>query len=125
MTRDPRWGRLEETFGEDHHLVADFGVAYVRGLQGGAGLGSNGSEDDGFRGDGAGAGGVMATAKHFVGYGVAEGGMNWAPAHIAPRELREVFVHPFAAAIDDAGLASVMNAYHELDGMPCGADEAL
>lgn len=119
VTRDPRWGRLEETFGEDHHLVADFGVAYVRGLQG------DGFEADGFRGDGAGAGGVMATAKHFVGYGLAEGGMNWAPAHIAPRELREVFVHPFAAAIEEAGLASVMNAYHELDGMPCGADREL
>ena len=119
VTRDPRWGRTEETFGEDHHLVGDFGVAYVRGLQG------DGFEDDGFRGDGAGGGGVVATAKHFVGYGLTEGGMNWAPAHIAPRELRETFVHPFAAAIREAGLASVMNAYHELDGMPCGADEAL
>ena len=111
VTRDPRWGRTEETFGEDHHLVADVGVAYVRGLQG-----------EGFGED---AGGVVATAKHFVGYGVAEGGMNWAPAHIAPRELREVFVHPFAEAIRLAGLASVMNAYGELDGMPCGADETL
>ena len=119
VTRDPRWGRTEETFGEDHHLVGDFGVAYVRGLQGDP-------DDDGrFAGDGAGAGGVVATAKHFVGYGLTEGGMNWAPAHIAPRELRETFVHPFAAAIREAGLASVMNAYHELDGMPCGADEGL
>ena len=119
VTRDPRWGRTEETFGEDHHLVADFSVAYVRGLQG------DPTDPDRFRGDGAGGGGVVATAKHFVGYGLTEGGMNWAPAHIAPRELREVFVHPFAAAIEDAGLASVMNAYHEIDGMPCGADEAL
>ena len=119
VTRDPRWGRTEETFGEDHHLVADFGVAYVRGLQG------DPDHPAPFAGDGAGGGGVVATAKHFVGYGLAEGGMNWAPVHIAPRELREVFVHPFAAAIREAGLASVMNAYHELDGMPCGADEAL
>jgi beta-glucosidase len=119
VTRDPRWGRTEETFGEDHHLVADFGVAYVRGLQG------DGFEADGFQGDGAGGGGVVATAKHFVGYGLTEGGMNWAPAHIAPRELRETFVHPFEAAIREAGLGSVMNAYHEVDGMPCGADEAL
>ena len=119
VTRDPRWGRTEETFGEDHHLVADFGVAYVRGLQG------DPADPARFVGDGAGGGGVVATAKHFVGYGLAEGGMNWAPAHIGPRELRETFAHPFAAAIREAGLGSVMNAYHELDGMPCGADEAL
>ena len=70
VCRDPRWGRLEETFGEDPHLVARMGVAFVRGLQG-ADL-----ED-----------GVIATAKHLVGYGASEGGMNWAPAHLPPREL--------------------------------------
>jgi beta-glucosidase len=82
VCRDPRWGRLEETFGEDPHLVACMGVAYVRGLQGGS------------RRDG-----VVATAKHLVGYGASEGGLNWAPAHIPARELREVYLHPFEAAV--------------------------
>jgi beta-glucosidase len=106
--RDPRWGRTEETYGEDPHLVAQMGVAFVRGLQG------TSLRD-----------GVVATAKHFVGYGASEGGMNWAPAHIAPRELREVYLHPFEAVVRDAGLASLMNAYHELDGVPCGANAEL
>jgi beta-glucosidase len=108
VTREPRWGRTEETFGEDPYLVAQMGSAYVRGLQG---------EDV--------ARGVVATAKHFVAYGVSEGGMNWAPAHVPPRELREVFLMPFEAAIKTAGLASLMNAYHELDGVPCGASRWL
>jgi beta-glucosidase len=109
VTRDPRWGRTEETFGEDQRLVADMGVAYVKGLQG----------------DGPGDGGIMATAKHLVGYGMTEGGMNWTPAHIPPRELRQVFLYPFEMAIKEAGLTSVMNAYHELDGIPCAANEWL
>jgi beta-glucosidase len=108
VTREPRWGRVEETFGEDPYLVARMGAAFVHGLQ----------TDDVRQG-------VIATAKHFVGYGVSEGGMNWAPAHIPERELREVFLPPFEAAIARAGLASVMNAYHELDGVPCGASREL
>ena len=108
VCRDPRWGRTEETFGEDPHLVASMGVAFVRGLQSGD-----------LRQ------GVIATAKHFVGYAASEGGLNWAPAHIGPRELREVYLHPFEAAVRVAGLRSVMNGYHELDGVPCGADRDL
>ncbi|HXM55146.1 MAG TPA: glycoside hydrolase family 3 N-terminal domain-containing protein [Candidatus Dormibacteraeota bacterium] len=108
VCRDPRWGRTEETFGEDPHLVARMGVAFVRGLQG-----------DDLRH------GVLATAKHFVGYAASEGGLNWAPAHIQPRELREVYLHPFEAVVRQAGLRSLMNAYHELDGVPCGADREL
>jgi beta-glucosidase len=108
VCRDPRWGRTEETFGEDPYLVARMGVAFVRVLQG-----------DDLRE------GVVATAKHFVGYGASEGGLNWAPAHIAPRELREVYLHPFEAAVRVAGLRSVMNAYHELDGVPCAVNLAL
>lgn len=108
VCRDPRWGRLEETYGEDPHLVARFGSAFVRGLQG----------DDL-------ADGVVATAKHFVGYGASEGGLNWAPVHLPPRELHEVYLHPFEAAVRDAGLGSVMNGYHELDGVPCGAHREL
>ncbi len=102
ICRDPRWGRLEETFGEDPYLVTQMGVAFTRGLQG----------DDL-------ADGVAATAKHFVGYGASEGGMNWAPAHLPERELRDVYLRPFEAAVRDASIASVMNGYHELDGVPC------
>jgi beta-glucosidase len=105
VCRDPRWGRTEETFGEDPHLVASMGVAFVRGLQG------DQLTD-----------GVVATAKHFVGYGASEGGLNWAPAHIPARELREVYLHPFEAVVKVANAQSVMNGYHELDGVPCGAD---
>jgi beta-glucosidase len=105
VCRDPRWGRLEETYGEDPDLIAHMGVAFIRGLQG----------DDLTEG-------VVATAKHFVGYGASEGGLNWAPAHLAERELRDVYLRPFEAAVRDAGLASVMNAYNELDGVPCGSN---
>lgn len=108
ICRDARWGRLEETYGEDPHLVSRMGVEFVRGLQG----------DDL-------ADGVIATAKHFVGYGASEGGMNWAPAHLPERELRDVYLRPFEAAVREAGLASVMNGYHELDGVPCGANRWL
>ena len=108
VARDPRWGRTEETFGEDPYLIGRMGVAYVRGLQG----------PDLARG-------VVATGKHFVGYGASEGGMNWAPAHIPRRELLEVYVAPFAAAINEAKLASIMNAYSEIDGVPVGASKEL
>lgn len=102
VTRDPRWGRVEETFGEDPFLVAQMGMGYVKGLQG-----ERLAE------------GVAATGKHFVGYGSSEGGMNWAPAHIPERELREVYLHPFEAVVSEAKLASIMPGYHELDGIPC------
>jgi beta-glucosidase len=108
VARDPRWGRCEETFGEDPYLVAQMGIAYVRGIQG----------DDLARG-------VVATGKHFLGYAASEGGLNWAPAHLGPRELLDVYAFPFEAAIHEAGIASIMNAYHELDGVPCGASAEL
>ncbi len=108
VARDARWGRVEETLGEDPYLTARLGVAYVKGIQGGD-L----------------ADGVVATGKHFVGYGMSEGGLNWAPPHLAPRELREVYLFPFEAAIREAGLGSIMNAYHELDGQPCGSSRKL
>ena len=103
VTRDPRWGRVEETYGEDPYLVARMGVSYIKGLQGDV------------------VTGVAATAKHFIGYGMSEGGLNWAPARLMPRELLEVFAAPFAAAIAEANVMSVMNAYQELDGVPCGS----
>ncbi len=108
VCRDPRWGRTEETFGEDPYLVARMGVAFVQGLQG-----------DSLRD------GVIATVKHFVGYGASDGGMNWAPAGIPPRELREVYLHPFEAAVRLGGAGSVMNAYNEIDGVLCAADHGL
>jgi beta-glucosidase len=106
--RDPRWGRTEETYGEDPYLAARIGVAYVRGIQG-----------DDLRE------GVAATGKHFLAYSVSEGGRNHKPAHVGPRELREVYARPFAAAIAEAGLASIMNAYNEVDGLPCGGSKAI
>ncbi len=108
VARDPRWGRSEETFGEDPYLISRIGVAYVSGLQG----------DDPKRG-------IVATGKHFVGYGASEGGLNWAPAHIPRRELLEVYATPFEAAIREAKLGSIMNAYHEIDGIPCGASPEI
>jgi beta-glucosidase len=108
ICRDPRWGRTEETFGEDPYLVARMGTAFVRGLQG----------DDPSTG-------VIATAKHFVGYGASEGGLNWAPAHIGPREMREVHLHPFEAVVRSAGLRSLMHAYNEIDGVPVAANRDL
>jgi beta-glucosidase len=99
VARDPRWGRVEETFGEDPTLVSQFGVAYIKGLQ---------SENL--------AEGVVATGKHFVGHSLSQGGLNCGPAHVGMRELYEVYLAPFQAAIRDAKLASMMNAYPELDG---------
>jgi beta-glucosidase len=108
VARDARWGRVEETFGEDPFLIAQTGVAYVRGLQG----------DDLKTG-------IIATGKHFVGYSMSEGGMNWAPAHLGWRELREVYLYPFEAVVREAHLGSIMNAYHELDGVPCAMSHEL
>jgi beta-glucosidase len=108
ISRDPRWGRIEETFGEDPYLVSRIGLAYIKGLQG----------DDPTTG-------IAATGKHFLGYGWSEGGLNWAPAHIPARELREIFLWPFLAAIHEGHIASIMNAYQELDGIPLGSSREL
>ena len=108
VVRDPRWGRTEETYGEDHYLVACMGVAYIRGLQG-----------DDLRE------GVVATAKHFAAHGFPEGGRNLAPVHLGPREFREVFLFPFEMAVKVAGVKSIMNAYHDVDGVPCAASKKL
>ena len=108
VTREPRWGRVEETFGDDTYLVSCAGSAFVRGLQ---------TNDLGR--------GVLATGKHFLAYGASEGGMNWAPVHLGRRELLEVYATPFEAAIREAGLASMMNSYSEIDGVPLGASREL
>ncbi|MCE1254948.1 MAG: glycoside hydrolase family 3 C-terminal domain-containing protein [Anaerolineae bacterium] len=106
--RDPRWGRIEETFGEDPTLVSHFGVAYIRGLQGS-------SLKDG----------VMATGKHFVGHSMSQGGLNCGPVHLGPHELWDIFLAPFQAAIRDAGLASMMCAYPQLDGEVVAASRRI
>jgi beta-glucosidase len=108
IARDPRWGRLEETYGEDPYLTSRLGVAYVRGIQSG----------DLRKG-------VAATAKHFLGYGLSEGGHNHKPAHIGPRELREVFARPFLALVQEADVQSIMNAYNDIDGAPCGGSASI
>ncbi len=109
VARDPRWGRVEETYGEDAVLAAALGVAFVRGLQ---------TADP--------RQGVVATGKHFLAYAMSEGGRNWGPVQMGPRELREVYAEPFAAAIRDAGLGAVMNSYASVDGLPCaGSHEIL
>jgi beta-glucosidase len=106
--RDPRWGRIEETYGEDPYLAMELACAYVAALQG-----------DDLRE------GVVATGKHLVGHGLAEGGMNQAPAHIGPRELQDEQLLPFEAAVRLHGLASMMPAYCDVDGVPCHASHEL
>ena len=109
VARDPRWGRLEETYGEDPVLAGTLGAAFVRGMQ---------TEDL--------SAGVLATGKHFLAHGLSEGGRNYAPVQVGPRELREVYAEPFAAAIREAGLASVMSSYSCVDGLPgSGSREIL
>ena len=108
VMRDPRWGRTEETYGEDPYLVASIGLAYIEGLQG---------EDL--------TDGIIATPKHFVGYSFSEGGRNLAPVHVSERELREIFMFPFEVAIRQGHAMSLMNAYHEIDGIPCVASKKL
>lgn len=106
--RDPRWGRIGETYGEDPTLISSLGVAYVTGVQG------PNLKD-----------GVAATAKHFLGYSMTEGALNMTEEQIAPRTLREVYGKPFEAVIRKADIASVMNSYSTLDGEPIIASEAV
>jgi beta-xylosidase len=101
VSRDARWGRVHETYGEDPYLVSAMSVAFTRGMQG-----------DDLRE------GVLATAKHFLGYAVTEGGQNMAATAVGARELYDVYARPFEAAIRLAGLGSVMASYAEYDGVP-------
>ncbi len=108
IARDARWGRITETYGEDPTLTAAMGSAFVKGLQW-----ENGKRV------------VLATAKHFVGHGVTEGGLNMGRSMITPRELEEVHCKPFQAAITESGLASVMNSYCQIDGEPVVGSKAI
>lgn len=109
LARDPRWSRVEETFGEDPFLAGRFGAAMVQGLQG-----RDLKQPDA----------VISTLKHFAAHGTPEGGHNQGAVHAGPRELHEIYLPAFAAAIR-AGAQSVMAAYHEIDGIPCPANPAL
>jgi beta-xylosidase len=103
VTRDVRWGRTEETIGEDPHLVSAIGTAYVRGLR---------------------AAGVLPTLKHFVGYSASRGARNFGPVAAGPREIADVLLPPFLAAVK-AGAESVMHSYADVDGVPPAANRAL
>lgn len=108
VCRDPRWGRVGETYGEDPTLSSMMGVAYVKALQG--------PEKDH----------LCATGKHFLGYGMSSGGINMATCTVPPRELREVYAKPFQAAITEGNMHSVMNSYGTIDGeMVIGSQHIL
>ena len=104
VVRDARWGRVEETIGEDPMLVATIGTAYVQGLE---------------------SSGIVATLKHFVGYSASRAGRNLAPVSIGRRELADVLLPPFEMAVRDGGVRSVMNSYSDIDGVPSAADASL
>jgi beta-glucosidase len=111
VARDPRWGRVEETYGEDPYLVAEMGTAAVQGFQGDARF--------------AGKKHVIATLKHFAAHGQPESGTNIAPANVSERVLRETFLYPFKQAIERGGVMSVMASYNEIDGVPSHANRWL
>jgi beta-glucosidase len=104
LARDPRWGRTEETYGEDPYLVSRLGVAAIRGYQG--------------RSQTLGRDKVFATAKHFAVHGPHEGGINTAPGNFSERLVRDQYLFPFEAAITEAGAMAVMPSYNEIDGIP-------
>ena len=111
LAREPRWGRVEETYGEDPYLCSRIGVEYIKGLQG-----ENGLPDSEH---------IISTVKHFAAHGTPEGGVNLSPVYAGERQLRELYLKPFEAAVKDAGVLSVMPAYSEVDGIPCSASKML
>ncbi|UUL76215.1 glycoside hydrolase family 3 C-terminal domain-containing protein [Pseudarthrobacter sp. Fe7] len=104
VVRDLRWGRVEETIGEDPYLVGTVASSYVAGLE---------------------EAGIVATLKHFVGYSASRAGRNHAPVSMGPRELADVMLPPFELAIKHGGARSVMHAYTDTDGVPAAANRAL
>jgi len=111
VARDPRWGRVEETFGEDPYLVSRMGIAAVKGFQG------DGSFRDKKR--------LIATLKHFAAHGQPESGTNCAPVNVSERLLRDTFLYTFREVIKNAGALSVMASYNEIDGVPSHASAWL
>ncbi|MCX4236172.1 glycoside hydrolase family 3 N-terminal domain-containing protein [Streptomyces ortus] len=104
VVRDPRWGRVEETIGEDPYLVGTIGAAYVRGLE---------------------SAGIVATLKHFAGYASSAGARNLAPVRAGVREFADITLPPFEFALREGGARSVMAAYTDTDGVPASADTYL
>ena len=112
IARDPRWGRVEETYGEDTYLVSETGVAAIRGFQGAPG-------------GRLALGHVFATVKHFAGHGVPENGSNTGPLMMGERTLRDELLPSYQAGVQRGGAPSVMVTYHEIDGVPCAANSWL
>ena len=108
ISREPRWGRVEESFGEDAYLSAKLGVEVIKGLQGKS-LKA----------------GLIATPKHFAGYGASQGGRNVGTTMIPAREFREDYLFPFEAAVKEGGAWSIMNSYADIDGIPCAQSRWL
>jgi beta-xylosidase len=104
VVRDARWGRVEETVGEDPYLVGTVATAYVKGLE---------------------SAGIVATLKHFAGYSASRAGRNLAPVGMGPREFADVILPPFEMAVRESGVRSVMSAYTDIDGLPSAADAGL
>lgn len=104
VVRDPRWGRVEETIGEDPYLVGAIATAYIKGLE---------------------STGIVATLKHFIGYSASKAGRNHAPVSMGPREYADVMVAPFEMAIRESGVRSVMHAYTDVDGVPSAGNHEL
>ncbi|HNW58602.1 MAG TPA: glycoside hydrolase family 3 N-terminal domain-containing protein [bacterium] len=111
VVREPRWGRVEETYGEDPYLTAQLGTAAVKGFQG----------DGEFRDKKH----MLATLKHFTGHGEPESGSNIGPANISERVLRDIFFYPFRQVIKKARPAAIMPSYNEIDGLPSHANTWL
>ena len=111
LGRDPRWGRLESTFGEDPWLVSRLGVAFIRAMQGKGPLVDRRH--------------VLCTAKHFAVHGAPMAGLNLAPTVAGPREIRTLWLPPFEAAVVEAGVHSIMPAYSEIDGIPASTNAFL
>ncbi len=106
VSRDVRWGRTEETMGEDPYLVGVLATRYVKGLQG------QNRE-------------ILATLKHYVGHSFSEGGRNHAPVHLGFKELNDIFLLPFEMVVKQANAGSVMPAYHDIDHEPCHSSHFL
>lgn len=107
VSRDPRWGRTYETYGEDNYLISQMGINYITGMQAGK------------------TDGVACIAKHFLGYADTQGGLNCAAARINDRELYEVFATPFEAAANVADVSAMMANYGEIDGQCVGANKKI
>jgi len=110
VARDPRWGRIEESYGEDPYLVSRIGVAFIKGLQG---TGERRFDENH----------IIATAKHFIADGEPIAGLNGSAYDVSERTLHEIHLPPFKAAVEEAHVGSIMPAHHSLNGVPCHANK--